>query len=77
MDPIQSVVAMYSIVLQDRYATAKHWVSLVIRAQNGQKLVHRFFVEVKKSASNDELIAIRTRVSQVESDFYTGRVACA
>jgi ADP-heptose:LPS heptosyltransferase/GT2 family glycosyltransferase len=45
----------------------QHVVSLVVRAKNGQELVHRLRLEVKQSEGDDELASIRRRVSRVET----------
>ncbi len=43
-----------------------HLITLTVRARNGQELIDRFRIEVKKSADVDELFSIRRRIPEVE-----------
>ncbi len=48
--------------------TGPHVVSLVIRAENGMRMVRAFRIDVKPAAAGGDIVSIRRRVSRVEAD---------
>ena len=45
-----------------------HIVTLVVRARNGQELVHSFHIDVKQPEDNDEFASIRRRATHLEAN---------